>query len=158
LLFNAGSAKEDGFLEAREIIQLDLHAELAVLSACETARGRVRAGEGLIGMSWALFVAGAPTTIASQWQVDSASTARLMTSFHRKLKSRLLPAGFQPTKSQVLRHPLAARRLLGALASPEGWELSKAELLRQASLSLMSDPKYRHPFYWAGFIVMGDGF
>lgn len=157
LLMNAASPEEDGLLEAREIMQLNLRADLAVLSACETARGRVRAGEGLIGMSWALFVAGTPTTVASQWQVDSASTARLMSSFHRKLKAQLLPADFQPTKAQALRHPLLMHRLLKAQSPDVGWGIRKAELLRQASLSLMSDPKYRHPFYWAGFVLMGDG-
>jgi CHAT domain-containing protein len=53
---------EDGLLEAREIMGLDLHADLAVLSACETGRGQVSGGEGLIGLSWSFFVAGCPTT------------------------------------------------------------------------------------------------
>src|SRR5262249_11045593 len=44
---------EDGLLEAWELMKLDLTADLAVLSACETARGRIAAGEGIIGMSWA---------------------------------------------------------------------------------------------------------
>lgn len=81
------TAGEDGLLEAREIMRLDLRARLAVLSACETARGRVGAGEGLIGLSWALFVAGVPTTVVSQWNVDSASTAELMIEFHRNLRT-----------------------------------------------------------------------
>lgn len=80
------SASEDGLLEAREIMRLDLQASLAVLSACETARGRVSSGEGVIGMSWALFVAGVPATIVSQWKVDSASTAELMIELHRNLR------------------------------------------------------------------------
>ena len=63
---------------------LDLRAELVVLSACETARGRVAPGEGLIGLSWALFVAGSPASIVSQWKVESASTAELMQQFHRR--------------------------------------------------------------------------
>src|ERR1044072_3589241 len=58
LLLATESDSEDGFLEAREIMKLDLHADLAVLSACQTARGQVGSGEGLIGMSWALFIAG----------------------------------------------------------------------------------------------------
>jgi CHAT domain-containing protein len=157
LLLSPASAKEDGFLEAREIMQLKLQADLAVLSGCETARGRVRAGEGLMGMSWAFFVAGTPTTVASQWQVDSASTARLMIAFHRRLKAELLPAGLELSKSQGLRHPLVFHRLLRAERSGLGWQMSQAEILREASLQLMSDAKYRHPFYWAGFVVMGDG-
>src|ERR1700730_3794442 len=78
LLLATESESEDGFLEAREIMKLDLHADLAVLSACQTARGQVGSGEGLVGMAWAVFHAGTSTTVASQWKVDSASTARLM--------------------------------------------------------------------------------
>jgi hypothetical protein len=78
--------KEDGLLEAWEIMQMDLRADLAVLSACETARGRVGAGEGVIGLTWAFFVAGAPTTVVSQWKVRADSTAALMVEFHRLLQ------------------------------------------------------------------------
>jgi CHAT domain-containing protein/Tfp pilus assembly protein PilF len=120
----AGDPNEDGLLEAREIINMDLHAKLAVLSACQTARGWVGAGEGVIGMSWALFGAGVPTTVASQWNVDSASTTSLMIDFHRRL-----------TRSKV----------------------TKAEALRQAELGLLRSERYRHPFYWAGFVMIGDG-
>jgi len=78
---------EDGFLEAREIADLSLRADVVVLSACDTARGRYGAGEGLIGMSWALQVAGCPTAVVSQWKAASAPTARLMIAFHRALLS-----------------------------------------------------------------------
>ena len=64
---------EAGALEAREMMELDLHADMVVLSGCETGRGGTEGGEGLIGMSWALFVAGSPTTVASQWKVESES-------------------------------------------------------------------------------------
>jgi CHAT domain-containing protein/tetratricopeptide (TPR) repeat protein len=126
----AGDPNEDGLLEAREIINLDLRAKLAVLSACQTARGWVGAGEGVIGMSWALFVAGVPTTVASQWKVDSASTTRLMIDFHRRL---------------------TMRRPIGKLKE------AKAEALRQATLGLLRSERYRHPYYWAGFVMIGDG-
>jgi CHAT domain-containing protein len=85
-------AAEDGLLEARELMQMNLHAELVVLSACETARGRVGAGEGIIGLSWALFVSGVPTTVLSQWKVESESTTRLMIAFHENRKSGLSEA------------------------------------------------------------------
>jgi CHAT domain-containing protein len=58
LVLAQGDPNEDGLLEAWELVQLDLKADLAVLSACETARGRFGAGEGIIGLTWALFVAG----------------------------------------------------------------------------------------------------
>jgi CHAT domain-containing protein/tetratricopeptide (TPR) repeat protein len=128
LLLATGSESEDGFLDAREIMKLDLHAELAVLSACQTARGQVGSGEGLIGMSWALFIAGTSTTVASQWKVDSASTARMMIDFHRNLQSEQGPV-----------------------------RSSAAEALRKAAIKLMADPKYRHPFFWSGFVVVGNG-
>ncbi|MGH9832340.1 MAG: tetratricopeptide repeat protein [Blastocatellia bacterium] len=126
-----GSDSEDGLLEAWEIMKLDLKADLAVLSACETARGRVGAGEGMIGLSWALFVAGCPTTVVSQWKVDSASTTELMLEFHRQLKSQMA-------------NPAAS--------------FSAARALREAALKLQRSSRYRHPFYWAGFVVAGKGF
>ena len=54
-----------------------------VLSACEMARGKFGGGEGLIGMTWALFLAGSPATVASGWKVDSAATSQLMLTMHR---------------------------------------------------------------------------
>ena len=77
MLANArDSTNEDGVLEAREVIHMNLKADMAVLSACETAGGQIRGGEGIIGMSWAFFVAGCPAMVASQWKVNSHSTAR----------------------------------------------------------------------------------
>jgi CHAT domain-containing protein len=121
------SAAEDGVLEAHEIMRLNLDADLAVLSACETGRGHVGAGEGLIGISWAFFVAGCPTTVVSQWKVNSASTTELMIEFHRALRS----------------------------VSPK--TRTRAEALRRAAMKVRSNPAYRHPFYWAAFVLVGDG-
>jgi CHAT domain-containing protein len=74
-------------LEAREVLDLELNADLVVLSACETARGQLSRGEGVLGMSWAFFVAGCPSTIVSQWKVTDVSTAQLMAVFYRNLKA-----------------------------------------------------------------------
>ena len=108
-------------------MNMNLHADMAVLSACETARGRVGAGEGVIGMSWAFFVAGVRTTVVSQWKVNSASTSLLMFNFYKGLKS-------------------------GNAQEPG----IKAAALRMAAISLLRDPRYRHPFYWASFVIVGS--
>ena len=121
-----GVPGEDGLLEAWELMQLDLKADLAVLSACETARGRIGAGEGMIGLSWAMFIAGVPSIVVSQWKVESAGTRDLMVDFHRALIA---------TKSRS----------------------SKTQALRQAALKLMKNPSTSHPFYWAGFVLVGNG-
>jgi CHAT domain-containing protein len=87
LLASEENDGEDGLLEAREVLDLNLHADTVVLSACETARGRIGAGEGVIGMTWAFFAAGARTAIVSQWKVDSGATAELMTDFYRRFRA-----------------------------------------------------------------------
>lgn len=84
----SGTPTEDGFLTAREIYGLNLNAEMTVLSACNTARGENRTGEGVIGLTWALFVAGCPTQVVSQWAVDDASTAMLMARFYENVRVR----------------------------------------------------------------------
>jgi CHAT domain-containing protein len=127
LVLAQGDKNEDGLLEAWELMQMDLRADLVVLSACETARGRFGAGEGVIGLTWALFVAGAPATVVSQWKVESTSTRELMLGFHRDLRA--------PSRKPV----------------------TKAEALRQAALKLMRNPATSHPFYWASFVLVGDG-
>ena len=121
-----GGAGQDGLLEAWELMQLDLQADLVVLSACETARGRIGSGEGMIGFSWAMFIAGVPSIVVSQWKVESAGTRDLMVDFHR---------GLLATKSKP----------------------TKSEALRQAALKLLKNPETSHPFYWAGFVLVGDG-
>ncbi|HEY6137920.1 MAG TPA: CHAT domain-containing protein [Thermoanaerobaculia bacterium] len=83
---------DDGLLEAREILELHIPADLAVLAACDTARGGVGAGEGMIGMSWAFLVAGCSTTVVSQWDADSRATEPLMVEFHRRLRAGDSPA------------------------------------------------------------------
>jgi len=129
VLAPSSDLREDGLLEAWELMEMELKAELVVLSACDLARGRVGDGEGMIGMTWALFVAGVPTTVASQWQVPSQSTTKLMVAFHKKIQ-----------------------------AQGSAKKMSKAEAWRQAALGMMVDPRYRmKPYYWAGFVVVGDG-
>jgi CHAT domain-containing protein/tetratricopeptide (TPR) repeat protein len=83
---------EDGYLTAEELGWIDLsHCSLAVLSACETGLGRVRSGEGLMGLRRSLLMAGADTVVSSLWSVGDRSTAELMTRFYRNLWERGMP-------------------------------------------------------------------
>ncbi len=85
-------ANEDGILTARELMELPLSAEMVVLSACESARGIARPGEGTIGMVWALTVCGVPVQILSQWKVSDESTAMLMSGYYQQLREGRSPA------------------------------------------------------------------
>jgi CHAT domain-containing protein len=114
--------REDGLLEMREIRKLKLNADLVVLSGCDTARGEIYSGEGVVGLSWAFLVAGCPQTVVSRWRVDSKATADLMITFHKRLR-----AGD-----------------------------STAEALQKAQRELRKNPRYRQPFYWAPFVVVGS--
>jgi len=127
MLARHGESSEDGWLESWEVARLSLKADLVVLSACETGRGRVGGGEGVIGLSWAFFLAGAHSILATEWKVASDSTAELMIAFHGALRA---PARNPP--------------------------LHKAQSLRKAQLQLLGHAKTEHPFYWAPFVLMGD--
>jgi CHAT domain-containing protein len=85
-LAHADGSEEDGLLQVREIFNLELHADLVVLSACNSGLGKVVSGEGLIGMTRAFFYAGAGSVVVSLWQVDDESTSDLMVSFYRHLQ------------------------------------------------------------------------
>ncbi|NJN86828.1 MAG: CHAT domain-containing protein [Leptolyngbyaceae cyanobacterium SL_7_1] len=74
---------EDGFLTAAEILDLSLTAELVVLSACDTGRGRIT-GDGVVGLSRSLIAAGVPSVLVSLWQVPDDATAQLMIEFYRQ--------------------------------------------------------------------------
>jgi CHAT domain-containing protein len=122
-----GAAIEDGWLESWEIARLDLAADIVILSACETARGQIGGGEGVVGMAWSFFVAGARSIVATQWKIASSSTAQFMIDFHQALH-----------------------------AGRDDATLIKARALREAQLRLLREPRFGHPFYWAAFVLIGD--
>lgn len=74
----------DGLLTASEILDLKLTANLVVLSACDTGKGRI-SGDGVIGLSRSLISAGASSVLVSLWAVSDEATAYLMTEFYREL-------------------------------------------------------------------------
>lgn len=115
--------REDGYLQTHEVFNLDLNADLAVLSACETGLGKLRKGEGLIGISRAFLFAGTPSLVVSLWSVDDESTAQIMEHFYENLKKGL-------RKNEALRR-------------------AKLDYLKFAN-SLGRDPYYWAPFVLLG--------
>jgi len=84
---------QDGFLRLHDIYNMNLSAEMVVLSACQTALGKDIKGEGIVGLTRGFIYAGATRVMASLWKVDDASTAELMRQFYdRKIKNGLTPA------------------------------------------------------------------
>ncbi len=95
---------QDGFFQTRDIYELDLAAELVVLSACQTALGKDVRGEGLVGLSRGFMYAGAPRVVASLWRVPDRATAEFMTHFYRGvLRQGLSPAAALRAAQRALR-------------------------------------------------------
>jgi CHAT domain-containing protein len=114
---------EDGVIRAAQIAGNTLRAHLAVLSSCESARGRIVSGEGVLGLSSALLATGVPAVIATLWPVDDRATAEFMKAFYEELAD-----------------------------APD-----VATALRKAQRSIARHPRTAHPFYWAGFVLIGEG-
>ncbi len=122
-LSSNAEAKEDGALEVREIFDLDLKSDLAVISASELAWPKAGAMRSMTGLTWAWFVAGCPATVVSRWRCDESSDLAL--EFHRRIKS--------------------------------SWRKeSKAGTWQAAVRQSLSREERRHPYFWAGFSVLGD--
>jgi CHAT domain-containing protein len=115
--------KQDGYLRLYEIYNLDLPAELVVLSACETGVGKQIRGEGLIALTRGFMYAGAKRVVASLWKVDDSATAALMAQFYKEM----FVSG---------RTPAAA--------------------LKEAQKTISQQPRWRSPYYWAGFVLQGE--
>ena len=134
---------DDGMLAAHEILNMNLRADLAVLSACDTARGDIRRGEGVIGISWAFLAAGCPSTIAGLWKVEDIATKTLMIEFHRNLREKGM------SKADALRH--AQRSMLRRFDLKTG----KLRSLGSKSIRLSFKDAATPPFLWAGFVLIG---
>lgn len=100
----APQGEDDGFLTAVEIANLKLQAELAVLSACDTGRGKIT-GDGVVGLSRSFINAGTPSVIVSLWAIPDEPTAKLMEAFYQNLdngvdKATALRAATLTTKQE----------------------------------------------------------
>ncbi len=129
--------RDNGLLQAWEIFEgVRLDADLVVLSACQTAFGPQRGGEGLMSLSRAFQYAGARTVAASLWRVSDASTAELMIRFYRNLRDG-------KSKDEALR-------------------AAQIELIRGGPIEVVDEEgkvikkDYSAPYHWAGFQLIGD--
>jgi CHAT domain-containing protein len=124
----AKPGEDDGILTAEEVAGMDLRGtEWAVLSACDTGVGEIRAGEGVFGLRRAFHIAGARTVIMSLWSVDDLATRRWMRALY---EARLV------------------RRTSTAVAVRD----ATLGLLR----ARRSRGESTHPFYWAAFVAAGN--
>ena len=135
LLTSFGGDESDGLLTFSEIFDLDLDADLVILSACDTASSAGSAateaaglvtggGDALDGLVRAFIGAGSRSIIASHWPV---------------------PDDFNATQ----------RLISGLFTAPPG--TSTAQALQAAQLQLMDQAETSHPYYWAAFAIVGDG-
>jgi CHAT domain-containing protein len=124
-------SEEDGFLQAQEVLNLELDTDLVMLSACQTGLGRLRGGEGLVGLSTSFFIAGAESVCASLWQGPSGPATQLTTEFFRNLKEGKVD------RAEALRR--AQLKVMRAGQSPDG-----------------KPADYSSPFCWAAFVLMGE--
>ena len=106
---------EDGFLQATEIVQLPLNADLVVLSACDTAVGPLEGQEGISTLSRAFLLAGARTVVSTLWSVEDETTLYLMKTFYSELtRNKRVPDALAAAKRTML-------KTFGARAVPYYW-------------------------------------
>jgi tetratricopeptide (TPR) repeat protein len=145
-LNGGGDGKDDGFLTASEVMALDLRAvDLAVLSACDTALGRLQGHEGKFGLERAFFVAGVRAFLGSLWRVDDGATAEFMGRLYGRLnEGKPRAEALRLTKLDFIRgrgHSPASRGTRGE---------------RGIGLAPKAGRDWSHPYYWAPFVVSGD--
>jgi CHAT domain-containing protein len=121
------SAEDDGLLELHEIYRLRLDCQLAVLSACESHRGRRVAGEGAFALSRGFLAAGARSVVASQWAVADEPTAVVVGGMFAQFAAGR--SGDAPVPVEIA--------------------------LRDGKRRIKNDPRWADPFYWAPLVLTG---
>jgi tetratricopeptide (TPR) repeat protein len=151
------AARGPGRLTAEEILRSwELDAELVVLSACRSGLGRYEVGEGYIGFAQALLLAGARSLVVSQWEGDDEATALLLVRFYQNLLGKRKDRKKPLARAAALAE---AKRWLRNLSAREA-KAARAALPRVKGVSRTKAAEgarpYAHPWFWAGFILVGD--
>lgn len=118
--------EDDGFLHAFEVYNMQLNANLVVLSSCSSGFGKLQEGEGMQSLARSFSYAGCPSILMTLWEVADNATVEMMDSFYKYL--------------------------IQGYSKPEALRLSKLDFVKKADL-LKSNP-----FFWSGFIILGDSF
>ncbi|NJN12289.1 MAG: CHAT domain-containing protein [Richelia sp. RM2_1_2] len=147
-----------GLVSAQDIASLDLwNNELTVLSACDTARGDIKIGEGVFGLRRAFAVAGTKNLVMSLWKVPAKATPLLMENFFDNLQLNMQPTQALQQAQQYIRNITVKELRQSVLGIAVLKELSGAtELAEQTKLDCHENDKpLNHPFYWGAWICQG---
>lgn len=134
--------------------------DLVTLSACDTQRG-VRQGDALMSLPWGFYYAGAPTVVASLWQIDDEATALLMSRFYenllgshddeRTIRGETFGRDEPMSKADALQE---AKRWLRTY-EVQGRGVGRGPVIARGGRAEVRHP-YEHPYYWAAFVLIGD--
>ena len=152
-------------ITALELSSLRLDASLVVLSACQTGRGELTPGDDVLGLVRGVLSTGARRAVVTLWTVDDDSTALLMARFYERLRANLsVPRALREAQdylrlltpdakhaelARLRARTEAGRRSHGPAIEPAG---TKRDVSQSATQPVRD---YRHPYYWAPFIVIG---
>lgn len=155
-----------GRLTAEHVLRTwKLDADLVTLSACETGRGKYSVGEGYLGFSQALFIAGARSMALSLWPVDDRATTLVMTRFYENIIGTPEGSVKPLPKAEALAE---AKRWLAGLTANEVEQLTvdlprglpsgtRGSHRKSDSPPPKDSPRpFAHPSYWSAFILIGD--
>ncbi|MCT4637624.1 MAG: CHAT domain-containing protein [Bacteroidales bacterium] len=138
---NGQSEKEyDGFLTLTEIMRLRINADLVILSACETGVGHNIYGDGLYGMAYAFYVAGAKNTVSSLWKVDDYSSSVFFIELYSRMKRG---EDINEAINNVYRLFISAKGDMKTKLKPVSPEMKK----------LLKDDKYLDAYCWSAFTL-----
>jgi tetratricopeptide (TPR) repeat protein len=151
----AGTSQDtDGEITAEQIARTwDLDADLVVLSACQSGLGLMAGGEGYLGFTQPLLAKGSRSLVLSLWKVDDRATGVLMRRFYQNLLGKREDGKAPMPKAESLSE---AKAWLQAQSTEEN-----AAPRGETRKSLKGRPpdvvtRFDHPYYWAGFILVGD--
>ena len=132
ILLSDASSGDDGILEASEIVHLHTNADLIVLSACDTAVGRLQGEEGIANLSLAFQLAGAKTVVSTFWSIDDMTALYLMKRFYTRLAAKnTVASALTLAKRDML-------RVYGPEAVPYYWAGFKLEGAADRSIDIGS--------------------